>query len=876
MSMFRRISNLFSRSRVDREIGAELQLHIEMRTEDNLAAGMSPEEARRDALIRFGNPTATKEQVTGMDAALTLESIWTDIRYACRQLVRNPGFAFTAILVLALGIGASVAIFAFVDAALIQPLPYRNPARLVSLFETVPSCPLCNVSYQNYRDWRKSDLPFSSMEAWGWASYLIRTPEGTEPVRGARVSDGFYRTLGVSPILGRDFSPGEDLPGAPHTVLLSYAAWQKRFGGRANVVGEAITLSNIPYVIIGVLPREFHFAPLGEADFWEALNDPSSCDQRRSCHGLFGLARLKDGVSLEAAIAGLKTEASQLERQYPQSNHGYSATAVPLTESVVGDVRPALLVLLSGSFLLLLIACVNVAGLLLVRSEGRKRETALRAALGATPVRLFRQFVIEALVLIGAGSGLGLGTAFLAVKLLIKLVPINRLEGMPFLLSVGLSTHVLIFAAGISLIAALVFALTPALRMSGGNLRGDLAEGGRGSAGTTWRRLGGKLIVLELTTAVVLLVGAGLLGKSFYRLLHVDLGMQPDHLATLVVRTPKLYVEGDRLKVLERLIVSRVEALPGVQSAGISSHLPVQSWDGGVSVVIPGRPVTGERHDVPERDVSAGYLATMGAKLVRGRYFTEAEDDDSMPAVTVVNQTFAREFFQGEDPVGKRVAYEGSKSSVEIIGEVEDIKEGPLDSTNQPAIYRPFNQDAELSFFLTVRTRQAEETILPTLAFAIHRIDAELATSDATTMAELVNDSSSAYLHRSSAWLIGGFAGIALLLSVVGLYGVVSYSVSQRTREIGVRMALGAERSSVYRLVLKEAGWLTAAGIGAGLICSVGAAGLMRKLLFGTEAWDAPTLAAVAGVLSVFALLASYLPARRAASVNPVEALRAE
>jgi predicted permease len=367
-----------------------------------------------------------------------------------------------------------------------------------------------------------------------------------------------------------------------------------------------------------------------------------------------------------------------------------------------------------------------------------------------------------------------------------------------------------------------------------------------------------------------------LLVKSFYLLLHTNLGMRSDHLATLQVEVPESYAEGDKEMVLERQIISRIGSLPGVQSVGVSSNRPVRAWDGGVSLVVPGRPTNGKRNNIPERLVSAGYLAAVGAKLLRGRYFREAEDDSNKPLVFVVNQTFAKRFFPGEDPIGKHVAYEGTKTPIEIIGEVEDIKEGQLDSPNQAVIYVPFNQWLYGWFNLVVRTRQSEKSILPTLAAVVHQIDPAIATSDATTMREVIDDSTSAYLHRSSAWLVGGFAGLALLLSGVGLYGVIAYSVSQRTREIGVRMALGAQRNSVYRLILKEAGWLTAVGILAGLVCSVAAATLMRSLLFATQAWDAPTLAAVSVVLGLSALLASYFPARQAASVNPVEALRAE
>jgi macrolide transport system ATP-binding/permease protein len=876
MSLGRRIGNLFSRSKVDRQIDAELKAHIEMRIEDNLAEGMSAEQARRDALIRFGSPTATKERVTSMDAALVLDSIWSDIRFSCRQLIRDPGFAVTAILVLALGMGASVGIFAFVDAALIKPLPYEDPGRLVSVYEVVNTCPLCNISYVNYQDWKRSDLPFSSIEAWGWASYLMRSAEATEPVQGARVSDGFFRTLGVTPALGRDFYPGEDKPGSPHTILISYGAWQRRFGMNPTIVGRQIVLNNISYAIIGVLPREFHFAPIGAAEFWAALNDPSSCDQRRGCHGLFGIARLKDGISLQTAAAAMQTVAQQLAKQYPDSNNGLGATATSLSDSVVGKIRVVLFVLLGGASLLLLIALVNVTNLVLVRAERRKRETAVRGALGASTARLLRQFVIEALVLVFAGSFLAVAAAYLGMSLLIKLIPAQQMEGMPYLLNLGLNPRVCAFAGLLSMLATALIALLPALSLQRRDLRGDLADGARGAAGNTWRRLGPRLIVLELTTAVVLLVGAGLLAKSFYLLLHVDLGFKPDHLATMIVEAPKSYADGDRLMVLEKQIVRQIGSLPGVSSAAISSHLPVRNWDGGVWIVVPGRPSTGERNDLPERDVSFGYLETLGTHLLRGRYFTEDEDDGNKRRVVVVNHTLAKQLFPGENPIGKHLAHQGEKETIEIIGEIDDIKEGPLDTASRQVIYVPFNQDSSLSFYLIVRTSQAEQSLLPTIAAAVHRLDQNLATTDPATMSQVIDNSPSAYLHRASAWLAASFGGLALLLSIVGLYGVISYSVNQRTREIGVRMALGAARGSVYSLVLREAGRLTAIGIVAGLLCSVAGATLMRKLLFGTQPWDAPTLCVVAVSLTIFAMLASFIPARRAASVNPVDALRTE
>jgi len=876
MSIASRMMNLFRRAKVQREIDRELAAHIEMRTEDNRTAGMSLQEARHDALLRFGNRSVMRERATEADAALWLESLWNDVRYACRQLLRNPGFALTAIVVLALGMGASVAIFAFVDAALIKPLPYSDPARLVSLYETVPSCLLCNVSYQNFRDWQRAARSFRSIDVWGYARYALHSAGGIEPTEGARVSDGFFRTLGVTPMLGRDFYPGEDAPGAPRTMLISYAAWQKHFSGSRDVVGKTIHLDDLNYTIIGVLPREFHFSQRGDAEFWAALNDPDGCQKRRGCHSLFGVARLKDGVTVAAAAAEMTTIAAQLEKQYPESNRGFGAVVRRLSEAEGGQIRPILLVLLSGAGLLLLIAFVNVVSLLLVRSEGRRQEIAVRGALGATTARLMRQFMTEGLVLVAAGTSLGLGTAYSVMRLLLGLIPANRMQAMPYLNGLGFSAPVWAFAVGIAVLAAMLFAVAPALRLRARELRGDLAEGSRGSAGKTWRRLGSKLVMVELATAVVLLVGAGLLGKSLYLLLHVNPGFEPDNLASVLVSVPKSYATDAQVMALERVIESRVGALPGVKSVGISSSTPVRSWDGGTYIMVAGKPMPKERNDVPERDVSAGYLPTLDAKLLRGRYFTEAEDDPAKPRVVVINESMAKQFFPGEDAVGKQLAYAGSKQTVQIIGVVEDIKEGQLDSPNRAAMYVPFNQDSWGSFNVVLRTSLSPGALLPSLASSLHEVDAEIPVSEPTTIREAIRDSNAAYLHRASAWLVGGFAGVALLLAVVGLYGVIAYSVSQRTREIGVRMALGAQRGTVYGLVLKQAGWLTVVGIGAGLVCAVALATLMRSLLFGTQAWDAMTLSAVAAVLAVFALLASYIPARRAASVNPVEALRAE
>jgi predicted permease len=526
----------------------------------------------------------------------------------------------------------------------------------------------------------------------------------------------------------------------------------------------------------------------------------------------------------------------------------------------------------------LLIACINVASLLLARSDSRKRETAIRGALGASGARLFQQFATEGLVLVAAGVLAGLIGAQWTTHLLGGLIPADMAAHMPFLLGIRLNLRVLTFAGAISLLAALLFALIPLVRARPLDTREGLADASRGSAGTTWRRFGSHLVVLELATATTLLVAAGLLGQSLYRLLHVDLGLQPDHLATLQVAAPAAtYGKDPQVVALARKIVTRIESLPGVKSVGIASQLPV-SYNGNTDWIrFVGRPYHGEHNDVNERDVSSHYFATVQAKLLRGRYFTDAEDG-SKPRVMIINQALAKQYFPGEDPIGKQVGDDGlsPKSIREIIGVVDDIREGSLDSNIYPAEYLPFNQSPDTYFSIVVRTSQGEEPLLPALAALIHQLDPGLATLPGATMNDRIHDSPSAYLHRSSAWLVGGFAALALLLGALGLYGVIAYSVSQRTREIGIRMALGAQRNTVYRLVLNEAGRLIAVGIAAGLLCSLAAATLMRKLLFGIQSWDVPTLVAVAAVLAICALLASYLPARRAASVNPVDALRAE
>jgi predicted permease len=874
---FKKVGTLLRRERFNSELEEEMSFHREQKEKELREAGIAPGVAHHVVAREFGNPTRLKEQSYEV-MGFRFETVWQDLHFALRQLRRSSGFTLTAVLMLALGTGASVAIFAFVDAALIKPLPYADPTRLIDVNERVKLFPRSNLSYQDYLDWKKMNKVFSAMEVYTGTGYLLNTPGGAEPTPGGRVSAGFFRVLGVKPMLGRDFYDKEDMPGAADTVILSYATWQERFGGRRDVIGQTVGLSGTPTTIIGVLPPDFQFAPRGKVEFWSTIHTLTSCEKRRGCHNLFGVARLKDGVSVQMALADMTGIAQQLEVQYPGTNRGQGASVMPLYEEIVGDIRPMLLMLLGGAGLLLVIACVNVSSLLLVRSESRRREIAVRGALGASPARLTRQFVTEALVLVLAGGMLGLLFAYGGMQALLRLISKDMLAYVPYLAGVNLNLHVVAFAVAILFLAVLVFAMTPVLRLPLTALRDGLTDGGRGAAGTLWRRVGANLVVLELAIAVVLLVSAGLLGKSFYKLLHVEFGFQPDHLATVQVVLPETtYSKDPQVVAVSRQILARVATLPGVKSAGLTSVLPVSGNGNTNWIRIVGKPYNGEHNEVNQREVSSDYFKTLQAKLIQGRFFTE-DEDASKPLVVVINKAFAKLYFPGEDPVGRKMGDTelSPKSLREIIGVVDDVKEGSLDSEVWPAEYTPINQDSDTYVGLVVRTTQAEKSVLPALSTTIHQIDPGIGVLGDATMMQRINESQTAYLHRSSAWLVGGFAALALLLGVVGLYGVIAYSVSQRTREIGVRMALGAPQSSVYRMVLTEAGWLTGVGIVAGLLCSIAVATLMRKLLFGIHSWDVSTLAAVALLLAASALLASYFPARRAASVNPVEALRAE
>ena len=880
-----RLRSLVLRQRVEQELDEELRYHLEREIDEGVAAGLTREQAWYVARRRLGPTMQSMEECRDMRRVSVIDHRIQDLRFALRQLLKHRGFAVTAIAMLALGMAASVTIFGFVDAALVKPLPYADPSRLVAVFGAYLGKPHRGyVSYADYRDLRDHVTALRSIDAFDVRTgHALVTPSGAEQVATVTVTSGFFRTLGVTPALGRDFRRDEEGPSAPATVMLSYGAWQTRYGASPNVLGQTVTLGREPHVVIGVLPRDFHFTLTVPADFWVPVRGSNYCRDRRECRSLQAIGRLADGVSPQVADANLESVMQPLRQQYPDSNREHTVVTQSMRDVMLGDVRPILLALLAGAALLLLIAGINVVSLLLARSDTRAREIAVRDALGASFTRLALQFATEALLLAAAGCALGLLLAVWGMRFLLSLLSADMLARLPYLQGLGLNVRLVAFAALVTLVASVVFALTPLARVLVAERFAGLKEGARGSAGMTWRRFGAYLVTTELAVAVVLLVSAGLLGKSLYRLLQVDLGLDVSHLATLAVTPPpggtpntvdleKWRQEG---YAYVHAVAERVAALPGVRAVGYADVLPLSPGLAPTSRFwVAGR---GEREQQegawPARRVSPGYFTALQVRLLRGRYFTDA-DVALQRRVLIVNQTMAQQYFPGEDALGRQIHFGGPTSPArEIVGVVADLKDGPLEAPAMPAAYAPFDQ---AGFGLVVRTSQDENASLPAIVAAIRGVRPGASVHAEMSMTERMNRQPSAHQHRSSAWVAGGFAVLAFVLSVIGLYGVVAYSVGQRTREIGVRMALGAERRAIYRLVLGEAARLVGIGTAVGAVCAVAAATLMRRLLFGVESWDAPTLVAAAIVLIVSALAASYIPARRAASVNPIEVLRAE
>ena len=812
-----------------------------------------------------------------------MRTLFQDVRYAARTLLRQPGFALMAVLTLALGIGANTAIFSVIDAALLRSLPYREPGRLVHLWETKRSRDFerREASYPDFLDWRAQGTEvFEGLAGYTGRPVTLTDAGEATRVRGAAVTANFFDLLGVNAVAGRTFVGGEDGLEAKRVAVISHGLWQRRFGGEPGAVSREVTLDGQAYTVVGVLPADFQFALLGDTEVWTPLALTPDVASRRYMHWVKVVGRLKEGASLEAAQARLATIASRIEQDDSAAHAGVGLRAVELQDEFVGPVRPVLFVLLGAVGFVLLIACTNVANLLLARSAARQKEVAIRAALGASRWRVVRQLLTESVLLSVVGGAAGLMIALWGVDLLVSLIPAGQLAQMPYLRSLSLNRDVLLFAMGLSLLTGVLFGLTPALSASRADLQGALKEGGRNTVSRGSRRLRDLLVVAEVALALMLLVGAGLLMKSLVVMLRVDPGFDPKGLLTMrIALPPSRYKEDDKAVRFYDELLRRVASVPGVRGAALTSNLPLAGDGGTGTPQIVGRSTpASELTEAHLRTVSANYFEVLGVPTVRGRSFAE-RDGAQAPPVLLVNKTYAERVFPNEDPVGQRITFKFTNDvQFEIVGVVGDEKVLSLDARTTPVVYFHMPQDSYFdSAALVVRTDAADPLALAsTVRSEVRALDAEVPVFAVQTLEQMVAGSRAAFMRRYPAYLTGVFACVALLLALVGIYGVVSYSVAQRTHEIAVRVALGARTRDVLRLVLGHGLLLALGGIVVGAAGALALTRLISGLLFGVSAADPAVYGLVALLLAAVALLACLVPARRATKVDPMVALRYE
>ena len=807
-----------------------------------------------------------------------MNSIIKDVRFALRGLLKHPGFMAIAVVTLALGIGASTAIFTVVNAALLRGLPYKSPDRLYHLWEKTPKEEFSKreFSYPDYQDYQQNNV-FEGLGAYTGGRVLLSGMGEPDSIPGPRVSANFFSVLGVDPILGRTFQTGEDQPGAAKTTVLTYGLWQRRFGGDPSVLGTALTINGESYTVIGVLPASFQFA-LRPADLFLPYQPTQNQLTRRFMHGTNLIGRLKPGVDATQAQSELTMIASRIEQQFNDSHAGTKARLVPLQEEVVGTVRPILLVLLGAVGFVLLIACANVASLLLTRSLARQKEVAIRSALGASRWRVMRQLLTESMLLSLFGGAAGLLIAYWGVPALVAVLPQNQLNAMPFLKTLTLDTGILTFSLLLSLLTGLIFGLAPALQSSRMDLNEALKEGGRATSIGAGNRLRSAMVVTEIALAVVLLVGAGLMMKSLLRLLQTNIGFNTENLLTMaVVLPPEKYQEDNQRLSFNQQVQERVQALPGVAGAGTVDILPVNAGNT-TRFFIDGDPVPqpGKETEANIRVVSDSYFQTLGVPLLAGRTFDQRDAADK-PGVVIIGKTIADRMFGGRDPVGMRIRYSSIQGDPDlIVGVVGDVKITGLDEAVRPVLYYPFRQSSSTFANLVARTDTDPNALAAAIRNEIRTLEPDAAILAVRTMDEVIAQTPASFMRRFPALLISIFAGVALLLASIGIYGVVSYSVSQQTHYIGVRMALGASPADILKMVLRQGLFLAILGVGIGVGAALGLMRLLSTLLYQVSATDVSTFAIVAGTLFVVALLACFLPARRATKVDPLVALRYE
>jgi putative ABC transport system permease protein len=800
--------------------------------------------------------------------------MFNDLRYALRQLIKSPGFAAVTILTLALGIGACTAIFSVVNAVLLRPLDYPDPARLVIIRETnLPDFPEFSVSPPNYLDWEKQTKSYEHLAAYSGSRINLTGDGEPQQLVGIKATAHYFDVYGIKPALGRTFLPEEDAPGKNHVVVLSYPFWQRVFGGAADVLGRPVQLNGEPYTVIGVAPLGFGIASKIDAWMPMAFKPDETANDARGGHYLSVVGRLRPGVTVAQAEAELKVLAAQLATQYPDSNKGWGIFLMPLQDYSVRDVRTVLYTLLGAVGCVLLIACANIANLLLARATARHREISIRAALGASRARLVRQLLTESVLLALCGGLAGILLARWGLDALLALAPAN----LPRVTDIHLNAGVLVFSLALSVITGLIFGIAPAWLAARADVNEALKQGSRGSTeGGARGRLRSALVVIEVTLALMLLGGAGLLARSFMQLAHVDPGFTPENATVLRLSLPqKKYALPEQQTAFANSLLERVKNLPGVQAAGLTHSMPLVS-DYVLGFNIEGRPALAPS-DLPNTNyyaVTPDYFRAMGIRLVRGRVFT-AQDDAKAPRVAIINETMARQHFPNEDPIGKRINItNGPDTWREIIGIVGDIKQYGVDKATSSQSYEPFAQVPFSSLNVVIRTSGPPAALLGAIRPTVYAVDKDQPIGTIRPLEEIMADSIAR--QRFAMTLLTVFSLVALVIAAVGIYGVMAYSVVQRTGEFGIRMALGAQQRDVLRLVLTQGGKLIGLGLIIGLAATLAASRAMGSMLFNTSAQDPLTLGTITLLLGAVALIACLLPANRATKVNPIEALRVE
>jgi putative ABC transport system permease protein len=814
-----------------------------------------------------------------------METLLQDLRYGIRMLIKRPGFTFVAVIALALGIGANTAIFSVINAVLLRPLPFAEPERLVNLWETRPSRGITQnpASYPNFADWRDQNDVFERVAAFNSTDFTLTGDDNPARLGSAIVSADLFPLLGVQAATGRVFTPEDDKNGAPLTVILSHTLWKQRYNSDPNIVGSSMTLDSKSYTVIGVMPEGFQFPVQNDpVELWTTYanaltpTDGSTIADQRGAHFLQVIARLKPGVTIEQARAAMATFGTRLSEKYPDSNTDWGATANLTHDDLVGDVWLALLTLMGAVGCVLLIACTNVASLLLARATTRHKEMAIRAALGASRKRIRRQLLTESIVLSLAGGAPGLLIALWGMDALVAASG----DQLPRAAQIGLDMRVLVFTLLVSIITGVLFGLVPAIHSSKTDLNEALKEGGRGtSEGGRRNFLRSVLVTVEVAFAVVLLIGAGLCLRSLWRLQSVDTGITSRNVITFDLGVPEVKYNPAKQSEFYRQLQSRLAALPGVEAASAVMPLPLGNSSMSISFEIDGQPLPpGQHPSSAYRTVSLDYFRAMGIRLVKGRDFNEHDTYDA-PAVIIINEAYAERFFPGEDPIGKRVrpgmsVEPGKKPWREIVGVVGNVRFRGLKKDFAPEYYVPESQMPMDSMTLVVKTASDPHGIVSAVREEVRNMDKDLPLYNIQTMDQYL--SAAAAQPRLITLLLVIFAGLALALTAIGLYGVMSYSVAQRTHEIGIRMALGARPTDVLRLVVKQGMTLAGIGVGIGLITAFLATRLMASLLFGISAEDPLTFAAIALIIAGVALVACFVPARRATKVDPMVALRYE